>query len=307
MKVYLEVPGGMSRAMDRVANALALYAPKHVETTQVPSESDLVVVHVIGYPETEKFVGLIRKAGKRYAIMQYCMRTTQRPNTNDWRDIWAGAVCVWSYYDLPQLIREDGGAPVDFNFYHAPLGVDAWAFYPYDRPTVRNFTILTSGYVAETEGVREAEEAVRRVNGNHFHLGPDLGFSPLTRRALGISDDELAGVYRSCRFVAGLRRAEGFEMPAAEGLVCGARPVCFDRPHYRRWFEPWAVFIPEGTFEEVVVSLTGLFEHAREAGIPPVSFEESRAAAARFDWATLVPAFWSACGAEEDKQKEMTT
>lgn len=299
MKVYAAVPHGMSRAMNRVVKALQRHAPDHVSFASRREDAELVVLHVIGYPETEQAIRELRESGQRYAMIQYCMRSTQRPSTNEWRGMWASAEVVWSYYDLRQHIREDGGWDLDFNFYDAPLGVDDEVFQPSDVPSIRNYTMLTSGYVAETEGVYEAAEAVARVGGNHYHLGPAMPLGPFTRCELGISDEQLARVYRSCKYVAGLRRAEGFEMPAIEGLVCGARPVCFDRPHYRRWFEPWAKFVPEGNYQEVTDALARVFrEDAR------VTLAESVAAAEKFNWAAIVDGFWSL--ASQQQKQEMT-
>lgn len=295
MRICVEVPAGLSRAMARVANALALYAPRSVELVTEPEAADLVVLHVIGHPETVEAVKRIRTRGARYAIMQYCMRTTQQASTHAWRDIWGGAAAVWSYYDLGQLIADDGGHGIDFPFHYAPLGVDSWAFYP-TLGGRREYTMLTSGYVAETECVREVCEAVRRVRGKHFHLGPQLALPPQVARCeLGITDDRLAAIYRSTKYVAGLRRVEGFELPAAEGLVCGARPVVFDRPHYRQWFGPWAVFVPECEPEQLTNVLEGVFRGEYRAVQP----HESADAAARFDWARLVPAFWAMAGVRE--------
>jgi hypothetical protein len=70
--------------------------------------------------------------------------------------------------------------------------------------------------------------------------------------------------------------------------VCGARPIVFDAPHYRRWYEPWAEFIPEGSGEEVTNALIGVFER----GPRPVTREERQEANYRFDWANIVPDFW---------------
>jgi glycosyltransferase involved in cell wall biosynthesis len=181
----------------------------------------------------------------------------------------------------------EDGAGVDFpNFYHAPLGADPVVFRPW--PSVpRNTPLFTSGYVAEAEAVRECEEATRRLGLKMFHLGPDLGFKPHVRWRNGINDAILSQIYAQCQFVAGLRRIEGFELPAVEGLFCGARPVMFDAPHYRRWFEDLATFIPEGDFEQVVRSLEHVLQN--ESGL---TVEQYQLARERFDWANLVPPFW---------------
>lgn len=291
MKVFAELPPGLSKAMERIVAALKNHAPyETVKFVRKEEDADLVIVHVIGYPETTEAVKRIKSNGQEYVIVQYCMRSTQRPNTGDWIDIWQHAQLVWSYYDLKELMREDGADPKwDWNiqFYLSPLGADP--VFGATKPTeVKMYTMLTSGYVAESEAVNEVTKAIKTIGGRHFHLGPRDAAPEANAWGLGISDTALADVYSRCCWVAGLRRCEGFEMPAAEGLVCGARPIMFDAVHYRRWFGEFAEFIPEGSFDEVVDALLGIFGE----GCRLVSENERQAAIARFDWKPIIAGFW---------------
>jgi D-inositol-3-phosphate glycosyltransferase len=292
MKVFVKSPEGLSRAMTRVSEALVEYAPTPIpneaESVYVVDnihEADLVVLHVVG-EEGITEAAKLKAAGKKYAVIQYCLRTTQKPNTSDWLETWRNAECVWSYYDLLELCGEDcnvGG----FNFYYAPLGVDTESFRHW--PSVpKKFTILTSGYVVESECVKEASEAVKAIGGKMYHLGPKLINEPHVTSALGIDDDTLAQMYSRSKYVAGLRRGEGFELPAAEGLLCGARPICFDRPHYRKWFGEFAEFIPEGSSEEVTEALKWAFRRDYN----PVTEHEINKAKALFNWPSIIGGFW---------------
>lgn len=294
MKVYVTVRPGLSCAMSRVEKALRRYAPADVTIVETEAEADLVVLHVIGYPETLEKTQELLVQGKRYAIIQYCVRTTQKSNTFDWLSIWQKADLVWSYYDLNNLAIEDGlienGTNLSFagvNFVMTPLGVDDDF-----RPTgvEKKFLITTSGYVPESEGVLEVMQAAKTVEGLVFHLGPhDERYGKHVFSDLGISDTELAGRYSQSYFVAGLRRGEGFEMPVIEGLACGARPICFDRPHYRQWFGDFAYFIPEGTFEEVTASLEKIFQ----SETLPVSQQEMDTVRSLFNWQNITGIVWS--------------
>jgi hypothetical protein len=309
MKAYVKTPEKLSGAMYRVADALAEHAPDEITIVPVEEWADLVVLHVIGWPETVAEIERLEAEGKRYAIMQYCLRSTQQPNALEWLELWRGAACVWSYYDLDAALVEDGfreqtcpwcdeelphqgqgtGA-TDFPrcFYYAPLGADSRTFYPRLEVGER-FAILTSGYVAESEAVAECTEAAARAGRKVFHLGPTLDcHGPHVTIRKGITDDELARVYSRCDYVAGLRRCEGFEMPAAEGMLCGARPICFDRSHYRAWFEDWAWFIPEAEPAVVTDHLEALFRS--EPGT--LTEEQLEAAREKFNWQTLVRGFW---------------
>lgn len=290
MIVYLKPQSGLSKAMDRVAQAFADRLPEGAKLTESISEATHVILHVIGHPETVKAVTNCRLRGQRYFVLQYCLRTTQEPKTDAWLDIWAGADLVFSYYDLPKLCAEDGN-PSEFKFYHAPLGVDADVFHPGDPEMRRKWMCLTSGTLAASESSAEVEAACRATDSWQLHLGhvADHKFTwPKTSTVNGITDATLAQNYQQCQFVSGLRRVEGFELPAAEGLLCGARPILFDRPHYRKWYDNWAYFIHEGNADQVTAQLIDLFEH----GADPLKPEEREAAVRMFDWDGIIANFW---------------
>lgn len=290
MNVFCETPPNLSKAMGRVVAALKREAPRQIKFVDSYEAADLIVLHVIGFPETETAVNWILAHGKKYAIIQYCLRSTQKPSTRDWSMIWAQATLVWSYYDLLDLMRDDaqeGDPNFFFHFYCAPMGIDP-VFSQGPMQSVKMYTLLTSGYVAESESVTEAAAAVYEVKGRHFHLGPRDAAPNADMCGLGISDPLLAGVYRRTCWVSGLRRAEGFEMPAAEGLACGARPIVFDAPHYRRWYNDLADFIPESSPSEVTASILEIFHR----GFRPVTEDERKTAIDRFNWKNIIPEFW---------------
>ena len=292
MNAYVSVPSGLSRAMDRVADALKKFAPPTVQIVNDIPQADVVFLHVIGFPETWSAVQTLRSRGKKYVILQYCMRSTQEPKLEAWLDIWRGAEAVYSYFDLEAYWKEDGGSgtlkDLDIEFVHAPLGADSKVFaYPGD--VARKFTILTSGYLPEWEGVLEAHQAVVNTDGVMIHLGPgDARYSHRVDQILGCTDQVLARRYQQCKYVAGLRRAEGFELPAVEGLLCGARPIVFDRPHYRQWYGNFAEYIPEGDFETTAKAIQDIFE----AEYRSVTTEERFAAASLFSWPVFSEMLW---------------
>lgn len=301
------VPTHHSRAIARIGDALAQHAPTNVVIDRIhpprkdtrahhriPSEenSDLVVLFVNGlHDHFEALAERCLQRGQRYAVVQIALRTTRQPKTEQWRKLWRGAAAVWSYYPLPLWINEDSGRRVDFNFYHAPLGVETAVFMDLDRE--RSYTVCTSGARRNQEGVGECDDAAAEVGGMVFQLGPTFKMKAPTTFLTGLSDPALAEMYSRCLFVSGLRRHEGFELPAAEGLICGARPILFDKPHYRIWFDGSGEFVPEADPLEVTRHLVSIFRRDRR----PVSQDEKTAASQLFDWATIVSGFWSAVGA----------
>lgn len=291
MRVYVEPPDVQSRSIGRIANELKQYVPAGVECVSRIEDADLVVLHIIGRhgQNVEKARACLDR-GQRYVVNQYCLRSTQKPSTDDWRWLWDHAALVWSYYNLNGCIREDRGAGILPNFYHSPLGADASVFRP-DTQTTNRYVIGTTGFGWLTESIREAGHATQSVGKQMFHLGPELNRGRHITCAVGMSDAELARWYSQCQYVSGLRRVEGFELPCAEGILCGARPIMFDRYHYRQWFEEFGVFVPETTRGEVIDHLVEIFTQPAV----PISDDERQLAIERFNWQTIVSEYWRRC------------
>jgi len=298
MKVYLQPPQP-SRGLDRIATALRRYAPSWVEVCEFPRNVDLTVIYVIGRRDAvQRQVAEILSRNKKYAIVQCCLLSTMNPDVRDWIEIWKNAQVLWSYYDLFRIALDDGLYIQGMdNFYHAPLGADAQVFYPrpesewFDGMVTKpssKFTIASSGLSRLSESVRECALAVNQVDGYLFHLGPVFTGAAKEVRANGVSDNRLAGFYSGCEFVSGLRRKEGFELPAVEGLLCGARPIVFDSVDYRWNYGNHAEYLYEGARQEVIDQLVELFKR----GARPVTAEEREQAVERFNWETIIGGFY---------------
>lgn len=300
MKVF--VPPHWSRAIIRVADALKQYAPHTITCVDRPDQADLVVLHVIGrFDQVQRELDWGLRRGQQYALIQYVVRSSQKPSTEYWAGSsnnpgpWQRAKVVWSYYDLNALLDEDNWGfsfiPAS-QFYHAPLGVDTAVFR--DQRMPRRYKVMTHGSSWLTEGVREATLAATAIVGEEPGRHPSVHMGKLGRVPFfveGADDRELAEWYSRCEYVCALRRTEGFELPAAEGLLCGARPILFDRPHYRQWYGDWAEYIPERDRAHVRADLERLFRAPRR----PVTVAEQIAAASRFSWPTIVKGFWDRC------------
>lgn len=285
MKVFLEptcVP--CSRAMHRVAAALRRHAPPNVEVVRRRAAADLQVLHAIG--------PLLPAPDKPYAIIQYCLTTAEGWDEREWRHAWTEARLVWSYYDLAD--RMPSGA----RFYFAPLGVDAvFAAGPRRTGNGRDVGVVTSGYVsgAGAEAIEEVAEAARRLGLRVFHLGPKRpeGMAERMEKTWvsgeDIEDEELALWYSRARWVSGLRHGEGYELPVIEGLACGARPIVFDRPDMRRWYDGLATLVPECSGGALVEALVEVLAQG-----PLLVAEWEREEVVRtFDWRVIAEGFWS--------------
>lgn len=306
-RVYLACAPSFGQGIHRVVRELTTHAPATVEVVADRTAADLIIHHVVGvqnfHPDMPIDALILNARAQRHAVIQYCLRTTEQPGAWWWWDhVWSRVQVVWSYYDLPQKLREEGydGLPAAWethkSFYRAPLGV-SHAIYADEVPTPKRFLVGTSGYVAETEYIDVWAEVCAEVGGAQFHLGPDL---PCLRQTAGvavqgITDAELGQAWASCTFVNGLRAVEGFELPAAEALCVGSIPVLFDRADHRRWFARTAVYIREGSRDAVKAQLLDL---ARSPNIPDTQAPRAVITWARsaFDWATICGGFWRALG-----------
>jgi hypothetical protein len=310
MRVFLNPTGIFSRAMVRVANNLANYAPSSISISGSPSHlyTDLQILHVIGYDAIEYAKNLLSR-GQKYAVIQYCLNPLNESPILEWFDLWRNAQLVWSYYDLNKFQLR-----VDFNFYHAPLGIDQVFIDQSERITLNQGvlnqsnrdSILTSGYVSSPAGeaIEEVWRAAKYCNIPVIHLGPkqvegipDSLISSYPTFKHEISDEELSYLYSRSLYVSGLRHVEGFELPALEGLICGARPVLFDHECYRHWYRNRAIYIPDCSGERLVDYLVNIFK-----GRPHEVTEATRLELIRkFSWKAICEGFWNSLLKDQKK------
>jgi hypothetical protein len=222
---------------------------------------------------------------KEYVVFHHCYRTAAAPDY-DWSPLWDGAKLVVSHYALPLPKTK---------FLRIPLGIDA-AFLSARASAVRDIAIMSSGFVSGpcAEAIEEVAEAALSLGLSVFHLGPKTvaGMKPRSEKTWlaldSISDESLAGLYGRCQWVSGLRHGEGFELPVIEGFMCGARPIVFDRPEMRHWYEGLARFIPEVSGEALIKILTEVLQERPE----PITDGMKTLVAETFSWKFICERFW---------------
>jgi hypothetical protein len=255
-----------SRAIARIDVNLRAHLPSGMTWTE-PDDADLLVFPVFGrHDHVAIWADYIKKEGRKYALIQLSLKSTRNPDPADWLELWQGAVCVWSYYYLPGK----------FNFYHAPLGADPAIFHPLNIN--RSYVVGTTGNYPRTECLFEVEKAAREAGQRMLKIH-------------SVSNEELNHQYNQCYYMSGLRHKEGFELPAAEGMLAGARPILFDTPDFRQWYDGIAEFIPEDNILATINNLTRLFKSSPLQ----VSPKEIMLARWRFDWGRVVTGFWERC------------
>lgn len=284
MKTYFDQPGTTSFAIERAVKALWSFMPIGMERVQ-REEADLIVLHVFGRNEHKtREAQEILKQGKKYAVIQYALKSTRNPDPKDWKTLWDGAKVVWSYYNLSKYIK---------NFYHAPFAADPTFFFPQEAK--KDYLVGTLGIESsfEAECFGEVHLAAYQAGGKVVHVGKLPGENPIVDVYLSelVNDDDLCAIYNRCHWFSALRRKEGFEMTAVEALLCGTRPIMFGTENYRQWFGGLAEFIPERGVDETVRMLKKIFK-----GKPrPVTDDEIKEVRKRFDWYTSITGFWERC------------
>jgi hypothetical protein len=280
MKIYFDNPT-KSIAIDRVVLNLERYMPTEFIRVATREEADLIILHVFGRNNhVTKDTESILNSGKKYAVIQYAIKSTRNPDSKDWKTIWDNAQVVWSYYNL-------GG-----NFYHAPLAADPDIFINKNN-TNKDYLIgsLSVKECYHAECIGEVHLATFKARGKAIHIGEVLVPNPAVTYVSNISDLELVDVYNNCHWFSCLRRKEGFEVTAIEALLCGARPIMFDTPNYRQWFDGLVEFIPESSVRDTSKHLARVI-----LGEPkPVTDSEIEEIKRRFNWKLIIEGFWKKC------------
>lgn len=291
--------------MRRIANALKRYAPPYVQFVDNEAQADVSVMYVIGFDYMDRANRLLA-AGKQYVALQCCLRSTSYTHTSDWYEFWQRSALVWSYYNLKEEAAREG-----FSFYYSPLGVDDVFKQPFDLTAPRDI-VLTTGYVQGTsqEALVEVWQAARQLGFRTVHVGPreieGTGFH--ADEHVQPSDEELARLYRRARFTCSLRHTEGFELPAAEAVVCGSPAVVFDVPGTEWHVGPYVVWLDDCCGDALVDRLLAVFSwqwRRDESVVRDLSIDAQE----RFNWEHICTEFWQRLEAAiqegaKDKAKE---
>jgi len=276
MKVFAEVlPTTLGRAMYRINLNLRRFAPPDVEFVSNPSIADIQILDSIGKGSLKYLYC------PRYILLQYCLLSADDPSPDLWLPVFRDAVFVASYLNLPVILQHN-----DFNFLRIPLGADPSIFINYKQ--TRRFPILTTGYVADMETIDKIYLAVQKLNSTIVHVGGDLHLGKHLHRVENISDKDLVHLYNSVHYVSGLRKVEGFELPILEGLLCGARGICYAKEHYQYWFGNLVEYVEEDSPTLVDDLYKILSSHPR-----PITDEEISRVKSIFNWETIFTTFWN--------------
>jgi glycosyltransferase involved in cell wall biosynthesis len=279
MKIYTMVDDWLGHAFHRIDKAYHDWAPGDIEWVDSPEQADIQIVHIVGKGELKNI------KNDNYVVIQHCYVTQDIPE-DQLRELWESALLVSSFHDLPSYRPE-----WSFRFYGMPWGAEDSTFFLTGSLETRAKAIVATGYVAGTESLEEIFAACKGSGCKMVHLGKNFGWNQDAYRNYGwITDETLRTIYNAVAYVSGLRRAEGFELAAIEGLFCGARPITYNLPTYR-WYSKYAIVIEDSDENDIIANLTYILENG--IGLP-VRQEEIDSAIKDFSWSNLIPKFWAA-------------
>lgn len=257
------------RAFTRISKAFRDYSPDWVTWTN-GDDYDIRLVHVVGGEE----LPLLKTELDKTIIIQHCYFTTY---IDGWDKYWKDALLTVSFHNLPDY------TPEKFNFYRMAWGAEPKVFYYSGEEKI--YDIFVTGHVAITESIDEIYKAAKRVGASMLHTGHNFNFGAPYRHLEYMSDGVFRKVLANTKYVAGLRKIEGFEMTCVEGLFCKAVPIVFDLPTYS-FYEGLAIFINPNIdiVEQLVVHLSN-----------PVylSEEQHQEAIKRFSWENIMRGFYN--------------
>lgn len=285
LKVYAEVlPTTLGRAMYRINGAIKRYAPSWATFTKERGEADLQILDVIGKGSLDFLYC------EKVIILQHCYLTAEADSKNLWNTLFEKSKLVVSYMDLPRLAGTN-----DFNFYRMPWGIDPVTFNGFPSPK-KDIDILSTGYVASTESIQEAYDAVRKVGGSILNIGANFNFGLGFYSLENISEELLRRLYERSKYVIGLRKMEGFELPILEGLACGTRGICYNADHYSHWFGNLVEYVEEDPASlhgaPYSAEVTDAIYKILMAPYRPVTEIERVYVKHRFSWENIMKGFW---------------
>ncbi len=117
-----------------------------------------------------------------------------------------------------------------------------------------------------------------------------LGIGPVLLQARGLTRERLAALYRAAALVLQPSEAEGFGLPLAEALACGAAVVASDLPVLREVGGPAAVYCPVGEVAAWTAAASALIVRPESAPARAARLAQGR----RYSWTAHADAVLSA-------------
>lgn len=294
IKCYFHFGGELRTGGTRILNNLKKYSPENITFVDNLNDCDFAIIH-LQYKHDLDFY--LHNCNKPIIFL-----ISELQNSKEYfNEFFSNPLLKMTYTFHP--LRHLGYIDENDKKNHV-LG--AWGFdeqlfgqdNPYelvqlDRPN----TSICFGFY-DSERYSEQYLATKQTGGKLIHL--DIKKWDFLRQGLffdekhhwykeWVENDELVDLYKSCKFVSGLRSGAGFEVPVLEGASLGLTPICFDNIYYRQWFNDFAVFIPEEFDVDMVNNLVNIY---RNYDSFKLKLDQINYVRDRFKWETIAKNFW---------------
>ncbi len=270
MKVWQYFHPDWGIVFKKIKHYTMKFAPSDVEFVDNKEDSDIQIVHVVGSGEYD-----VIKSCSRPVIWHQCYKTSGR---FDWDLLWEKALLTVSFHYLPSYTNKK------FNFLHLPLGYDDSLFYPREDFSSRPKNAFVTGHVMDTECIGVIYKACERAGYTLFHTGENFNLGSNYVYLSYMPENVYAEFLgRNIRYVFGLRRIEGFEIAALEGIASGAVGIVPNEDSYL-WYD--------GLASMISTESPNLEENIYNILKNDMNFQINRNKLAYFTWDFVINKFW---------------
>jgi len=294
IKCWETYGGELRQGGARISKNLRKHSPNSIEFVNSYEEANFVIFHHQYLNDLNWYLHNCKKP------MIFLISELQQDKSY-FNDLFSNPLLKMTYTFHPLDILGYTNVNQNTNHVYAPWGFDEEIFNVDAVKAInskRDNTIISFSFY-DSEHHSEIYDSCRLTGGKMLHT--DFRFHQFLRQGRvfdsnfhtfekWISDDELKEWYMSCKFVSGMRSGAGFELPVIEGAICGAKPICFNSIYYRKWFEDFSLFIPEGEYD--IDMTNNIIKHFNNSDNTKMTANEIKEVRNKFCWQTIATNFW---------------
>lgn len=290
LNVWMQVYPLYTKVINHIMLKLGEQKPSNINLVDDWIDADIIIENVVGTPDRknlchwreEDWSEDIKMRAEIHEGPLVYVAHCSIVDDDFFRMAFNKSKCVFGFLDFSKTVN------ADYNYIRMPWGVDPNTFMELPDIKERPFDIYTWGasIKPDEEGILSLYKAMKQVDGKMLHSGIDYGleapwytFVPPADTYAGVAER-----LNRARFANALRREEGFELMGIQGALCGAKPLYFDLPCYRYWFDKFGIFVSQ---DNAVEDLVKVF--SEDVSVPA---EDKKYVIDNFSWDNVAKIFW---------------
>jgi glycosyltransferase involved in cell wall biosynthesis len=271
MKVFEYINPKWGKVFHKISMYLRLFAPEDVRFVDYPGISDVQIIHVIGLGELE-----IISQSNNFVIWQHCYKTA---GDYTWDELWEKAIFAASFHNLRNYSEKK------FNFLHLPLGVDFDFYKPVTPFEQRPNIAFVTGHIASDECIDTVYKACKKADFLLLHTGENFKFGTNYFHLDYMPERDYADLLSNdVKYVFGLRKVEGFELSALEGVAAGCNAVVPTIDTYD-WYDELAIRLDVET-TNLEENIYNVLKNNQKMKINGEKLQQ-------FSWKNVITKFWN--------------